>query len=256
MTRKPTKTHDAGPGPQPEPEFLTVEQAAKEFGKSVRTVRRDVSRGLKTYDGEATGWSGRGQRRILIKRGEYRAFLAKAKAPEYTVPAAATASAGPAELEAEAVEVAAAVAEALKEAGPAAHELDDMYRRLVAMERGIYADMVAMRTRLTRHPEAGVAAKSLAEAWTRLCQTRRQVEKDLPEILYRKARFVDAQKVGEMVTAAVTGMAAELDQVGLRVAERCVGRTAREIRIVVDEAVQAARAQVHKAWSEICHPTA
>jgi DNA-directed RNA polymerase specialized sigma54-like protein len=242
----------------PVAEWLTVDEAAREFGRSVRSVRRDIARGLPTRDGEATGWHGRGQRKILIARAEYRKWMAgqDGKQAQKTAAAAASASAVDAEDASEAAEVATAVAEALKDAGPGAHELDDMYRRLVAMERGIYADMVAMRTRLARHPEAGVAARSLAEAWGKLCQTRRQVEKDLPEILYRKARFVDALKVGELLTGAVTGMAAELDQVGMRVAEACVGKTAREIRILIDTAVQESRAQVHKTLEALCQPTA
>ena len=80
----------------------------------------------------------------------------------------------------------------------------------------------------------------------------RRLEKEMPEILYRKHRYVDAAEWGEILARAGTMQAAELDQVGASIADLCVGKSAREIRTMVDEAVAKARRHVARALEELC----
>lgn len=83
--------------------------------------------------------------------------------------------------------------------------------------------------------------KLLQASWQDVVERRRKLEKELPVILYRRGRYVDATVVGRVLAKAVQSMVADLQTVGIKVAPRCVGKSGREIRIVVDEAVRDAR---------------
>jgi len=92
------------------------------------------------------------------------------------------------------------------------------------------------------HPPWSVGALSaLQKAWQDTVGPRRQLEKELPVIMHRRGRYVDAQTVGKIFTNTVLSMIADLNGIGLKVASRCVGKTAREIRGEIDEAVREAQ---------------
>lgn len=223
-------------------EYLTVEEIARRFGRSVRTVRRDIANGLQTYEGALTGFHGKGSAQRLIRPEEYRAWLAEQKGGARPQPMPAGAGVG-----------------AVPPAEMAPADLAEIERQLQDPAAGA-DDLAAMRARLERaeraaHREYLMALKGRAAGaadwlgvWQGLCEARRKVEKDLPEIMHRRGRFVDALEVGKLLTNAVTGMAAELDQVGISVAEACVGKTAREIRLLVDDRIRSARQHVTRLW--------
>jgi hypothetical protein len=88
----------------------------------------------------------------------------------------------------------------------------------------------------------------LQRSWKDAGDQVMRIEKALPEILYRKGRFVDVDKAGKIFGDAVAAMCAELDQVGLSVAPLCADKPAIFVRAAVDDAVRRARRQVEAAW--------
>lgn len=85
------------------------------------------------------------------------------------------------------------------------------------------------------------------QIWTDLVQARRQLEKELPEILAKKRRYVDRERVRDILTRAGTSMGMHLDQIGASVATQCEGRSAATIRTIVDDAVRGARRHIVEA---------
>jgi hypothetical protein len=156
---------------------------------------------------------------------------------------AAEAAAGPVSVPVSAVDV-AEIERQLAEPTGTVEDLHEMRGRLQQAELAAHRQYLKIRLE-------GAAGGEFLEVWQSLCEARRRVEKDLPEILHRRGRYVDVHEVGRIVTEAVTGMAAELDQVGISIAELCVGKTAREIRLAIDDRIRTARGRVAVAWQQI-----
>ena len=91
----------------------------------------------------------------------------------------------------------------------------------------------------------------LQRAWHDNVLKRKLLERELPRILLAKGRYVDVNEMSRVFTSAVASMSAELDQVGMSVAGLCVGKTARQIRDLVDEAIRRTRAHIEDVWSQL-----
>ncbi|NLF18406.1 MAG: helix-turn-helix domain-containing protein [Lentisphaerae bacterium] len=198
-------------------QLLTVEELALVAGVSVKTVRRAIDAGLKTYPG--------GGKRRLVNRAEWDAWRNPGKAEK-------------------------AVERAIVKADPDA--LASMRRRLPELMAMAEADYRAARE---SGQASSAAVANAARTYATYAEAARRLEKELPEILYRKARYVDAVAIGETLARAGAIVASELDQLGQAIAERCVGRDVREIRTVIDAAVAKARGALVAELEKIARPT-
>lgn len=184
-------------------QLLSVDELAKVAGVSAKTIRRAVGAGLRTYPG-------RGNQR-LINRADWEAWRNPTTAEK-------------------------AVDRAIVKADPdALRAMRERLPELMAMAEADYRD--------ARGASGGstAAVAHAARTYATYAEAARRLEKELPEILYRKARYVDAVAIGETLARAGAIVASELDQLGQAIAERCVGRDVREIRTVIDAAVARAR---------------
>lgn len=198
-------------------QLLSVDELATVAGVSAKTVRRAIDAGLKTYKG--------GGNRKLVNRAEWDAWRNPGKAER-------------------------AVERAIINADPDA--LASMRRRLPELMAMAEADYRAARK--SGHASASAVANA-ARTYATYAEAARKLEKELPEILYRKARYVDAVAIGETLARAGTIVASELDQLGQAIAERCVGQDVRTIRDVIDTAVAKARGAVVVELETLCQPT-
>jgi hypothetical protein len=82
----------------------------------------------------------------------------------------------------------------------------------------------------------------LHRSWRESQETVRRLAMVLPEIMYRRNRFVDALVVGGILARAAAIVASELDGLGQAVAEKCHDAPdARAVRDILDTAVTRAR---------------
>jgi len=100
-------------------------------------------------------------------------------------------------------------------------------------------------------PHGQVEITMLMRAWHDNVAKRKQLERELPEIMLKRGRYVDVNVVSSVLERCVASMGQDLDQVGISVAARCVGKPARKIRELVDEAVARARRHVSEVWKAI-----
>lgn len=232
------------------PDQITATEACARYGFSRRTFARYVSGGLKPVAVRASD-----QAKLYEPGAIERAVRATPRGPRRKFddrPVRVLAS----PLPSDAPEAQSESAEAIQPAIPATpKELDriiaeaspdglvDMLHRMQTAERACYARWGAA----IRDAQAGRGEWSQAQiatmhkSWRDSQEMVRRLEKELPEILYRKARYVDAVAIGETLARAGAIVASELDQLGQAIAERCVGRDVREIRTVIDAAVAKAR---------------
>jgi predicted DNA-binding transcriptional regulator AlpA len=91
----------------------------------------------------------------------------------------------------------------------------------------------------TLHPDMIRTYKDVLSA-------RRQLEKEIPEILYRKGRYVDVDIVGPRIAAAMAGVSTVLDSIGSTAAPLCEGKGVREIRAVIDGQMSRAKAMLQE----------
>lgn len=193
-------------------QLVTVPELATLAGVSVRTIWRAVSAGLRTYPGVGN--------QKLVCRAEWDAWRNPSK-------------------------VDAAVAKAVVRADPDA--LASMRARLPELMAMAEADYRTAR-------EAGgsqAAVNQAARSYTTLALAAQKLEKELPEILYRRNRYVDAVEIGATLGRAAAIVGSELDQVGQAIAEKCEGQDARAIRGIIDDAVAGARLRLTEALERL-----
>jgi hypothetical protein len=195
---------------------LTVTQLAEATGVAVRTIRRALAAGLKSYP------VANSRERVIVK-AEWDAWRNPAK-------------------------VDAAVARAVVKADPDA--LASMRARLPELMALAEADYRAAR----EGEGSSSAVANAARTYATYSDAARRLEKELPEILYRKARYVDAEAVGATLGRAAAIVASELDQLGQAIAEKCEQQDARTIRGIIDDAVAGARLRLTEALQALCGP--
>jgi hypothetical protein len=200
---------------------LTLVDVCERCGVNERTVRRWIKDGLAASEETRSG-----KRVKIVDSAALDAFLASREEKAKPEPVE---------------KIRAAILDAMASADPDADNIEAALDRISRLERAAYQ-------------LAGDGHPDMIRAYKDVAAGRRQLEKDLPEILYRQGRYVDAEKVGGLVTKAVTGMCAELDQVGIAVADLCVGKNAREIRLEVDGAVRRAREHIQRLLEAACQP--
>jgi hypothetical protein len=136
-------------------------------------------------------------------------------------------------------------------------ELLDMQKRMAAAERATYGKWARTMQEFQQGQgdwTPGDVAR-LHRSWRESQEMVRRLAKELPEILYRKARYVDAEAVGATLGRAAAIVASELDQLGQAIAEKCEGQDARTIRGIIDDAVAGARLRLTEALQALCGKT-
>ena len=121
-------------------------------------------------------------------------------------------------------------------------ELLDTVRRLRQAEKSTHKRWRDASRNTKAYSESEL--KVILQSWHDTVERLRRTEKELPEIMAQKRRYVDAVVLGSDLGRAAVMMGAELDQLGASVAELCVGKPAKEIRIIVDQGVAAARKHI------------
>jgi len=135
-------------------------------------------------------------------------------------------------------------------------ELLDMQKRMATAERACYGKWA----RTMQEFQSGIGDWTPAElarlhhSWRDSQEMVRRLAKELPEILYRRNRYVDAVEIGATLGRAAAIVSSELDQLGQAIAEKCEGNDARTIRGIIDDAVAGARAQLTAALETLCQP--
>jgi hypothetical protein len=189
------------------PELLTVLELAAVAAVSVGTVRRELGRGLKWYPG-------RGLQK-LISRADWAAW--RGGGPPVAI-------------------TPAAVASALVEGNP--DELEVLKQQLLRLKADAY-DRLQAADGLSPSQRA-----CLAREFYSYSEGLRKLARQLPEIEAAQDRYVDCERVGALLGRAAAIVGAELDQVGIGIAERCVGADAKAIRTLIDDAVDKARGRL------------
>ena len=221
-----------------QPEYLTAAQICSEYAVSIRTVRRALASGLRFAPGKATGFGGRGRATKMIRRQDWLAFRDGEQLPQ-----AGGAPAEPAGgIDVQRIDTALSSGNL--------DELQDMRTQLRSLRRAAYEDIAAVRAGKKLMSPGSLL--TLNRSFSIYAEALRRLEKEMPEILYRKHRYVDATEWGEVLARAAASQAAELDQVGSSVADLCVGKAPREIRTLIDEAIAAARRHIAKALEDLC----
>lgn len=132
-------------------------------------------------------------------------------------------------------------------------ELLDMQKRMATAERACYGKWARTMQEFqqgTGDWSPGDVAR-LHRSWRESQEMVRRLAKELPEILYRRNRYVDALDVGAILGRAAAIVGSELDQVGQAIAEKCEGQDARTIRGVIDNAVAGARLRLTEALEKL-----
>lgn len=152
---------------------------------------------------------------------------------------------------------ASAPAHSRPEAPPAGDTLLAMAKNLEVAERltfGAWAGAVRENQTAPRDlpmPHSEVQIAMLMRNWHECVAKRKQLEREMPRIMMERGRYVDVQEVGAVLDRCVGAVCQDLDQVGISVADRCVNKSAREIREIVDEAVTQARRHIAEVWKAI-----
>jgi len=256
---------------------LTSQDLARQMGVTVRTVRAWVASGMPTerkanarggkpaclFDPEqAVAWiavhipgglakekalrqvrASRDASRIEVSRGGVPAAVRPVKmerAPPVQPPPAAPPP-----------------PHARPEASPVGDTLLAMAKNLEVAERltfGAWAGAVRENHTSPRDlpmPHSEVQIAMLMRNWHECVAKRKQLEREMPRIMMERGRYVDVQEVGAILDRCVGAVCQDLDQVGISVADRCVNKSAREIREIVDEAVTQARRHIAEVWQAI-----
>jgi len=101
-------------------------------------------------------------------------------------------------------------------------------------------------------PMYGAAAmKNLQDNWKAMVEMRRKFEKDLPTFMKYHGRYVDIDVVAQVWSRVYGATNSELDQIGISIAEECVGRSAGEIRLVIDRAIKDAKLHIGEGWNNL-----
>lgn len=229
---------------------LTVTEACARWGWSRRTFARYIAGGLKARAVRATDGAKLYEVQDIerfIRRLDPRGRKPRRKTP---IPAAVPpADADKARPRTDAPDPAVTTVDpselserALAKASP--DELIDMQKRIAAAERACYGKWA----RAMQDFQAGKADWTPAElallhrSWRESQEMVRRLAMVLPEILYRKNRFVDAVVVGAILGRAAAIVASELDGLGISIAEKCHDApNARVVRDIIDDAVSRAR---------------
>lgn len=122
--------------------------------------------------------------------------------------------------------------------------LTEMLERLRVAEKVTYGQWA----RAVKQQRAGTELIILERAWHECVEKRRRLEKDLPELMAKKALYVDIRDVEPVITRAATELSSQLNGLGTAVAEQCVGQSADVIRCIVNQAVNAMKRQLVAAW--------
>lgn len=194
-------------------QLVTIQELAKIAGTSEWTIRRALAHGLKSYPGIGN--------QKLVCRAEWDAWRNPSK-------------------------VDAAVAKAVVRADPDA--LASMRARLPELMAMAETDY---RTAREAANGSSASVANAARTYATYAEAARRLEKELPEILYRRNRYVDAVEIGATLGRAAAIVGSELDQVGQAIAEKCEGQDARAIRGVIDDAVAGARLRLTEALERL-----
>lgn len=224
--------------------MLDTNQLCKKLNVSRQTLNRYISKGMpvhKDSKGSATG--GGGRKRNMYELKEVQEWLA---ASGQTNSQQRVAMSVPSEPNQD-VEVPTDAVIKQTAAKGSVDDLNGLVERLKAAEMSTYNTWIRARGR------KGASAAEVGtwmKIWQETVEKRRRVEKDLPEMLKQRGIFVDVRAVSSVVTRAMTELSSQLKGLGISVAEELVGKSANEIRLIIDQRVDLLKNQMVQALGE------
>ncbi len=243
--------------------MLTTAEVCRRFQVSRRTVTNWVKQGLACTHAPPAG-GGRPQN--LFKAADIESYLSrevqtgrstlrKSQAPP--PPVAATLPRGKQSLHD--VELPGLIPGAAQSDAPkAGQDLPAILARLRLAEKMTYSQWVAAVTANQKElkarrpaPFSAAALADLQDGWKNMVEARRKFEKDLPGLMRDHERYVDIGSVCDVVARCYAATNSDLDQIGISIAETCVGKSANEIRVIVDDAVKRAKEHIRAGWEKL-----
>lgn len=233
---------------------LNTNEVCAAFKVDRRTVSRWIKDGLPVEKGPSTG---KGRPSNVFDEADIRRFLASnrsgvATAAKSVAPPPVSVESRPRERTRGSEIPPASEAGNRRERESSGDELLTVLDNLRDATAVTFAQWASALKRNRTQPGAYSVSElaAMERSWHSNVERQRQLEKDLPRILLERGRYRDINEIREAVVKAWGITSGELDRVGLAVASECEGKTARQIRTIVETAIAGCKRHIAKMLRE------